>query len=172
MKKIVALTKNERFDTMRGWFAYQLHKQMLLDDSIWVVVADLGYKMFDRIREDFPERFINVGAEQAMLGIGIGLALEGKKPFLYSITPFILYRPFETIRNYLEKEKIPVRLIAAGRGKDYLHDGQSHWAEEDRKILKIFKNISSFWPKNKQEIPGIVKEMVNKNKPFYLNLVK
>ncbi len=162
-----------RFDSMRGWFAYELYNQMVKDKNTWLVTGDLGYKMFDFIKKDFPERFINVGsAEQAMLGVGIGLALEGKKPFVYSITPFLLYRPFETIRNYVNGESIPVRLIGSGRGMDYFHDGFSHWAKEDKKIIKIFKNITPVWPKTKEEIPGIVSKMVKVSKPWYLNLRK
>ena len=95
---------------MRKCFADALHSQMAENRKIWVITADLGYKMWDRVREDYPDRFINVGAaEQVMVGIGIGLALEGKIPILYSITPFLLYRPFESIRNYIDREKIPVK---------------------------------------------------------------
>jgi transketolase len=50
---------------------------------------------------------------------------------VYSITPFVLYRPFEWIRNYLDHEKIPVKLVGGGRDKDYGYLGFSHWAEED-----------------------------------------
>lgn len=157
----------------RGFFAHELYKQMNLNKNIWVVTADLGYGMFDFIKRDFPERFINVGAaEQAMIGVVIGLALEGKIPFAYSITPFLLYRPFETIRNYVDKEKIPVRLVGSGRDRDYSKDGFSHWAMEDKEVMKILKNIRSFWPETKEEVPALVKKMVKINSPWYINLRK
>jgi transketolase len=160
-----------RHDSMRGWFAYELYKQMVKDERIWLIVGDLGYKAFDYIRRDFPERFINCGAaEQAMTGIAVGIALNGKIPIVYSITTFLLYRPFETVRNYINYEKIPVKLIGGGRDKDYLHDGISHWAEEDRKVMKIFGNIKTLWPENKEEIPQIVDKMINDQNPWYLNL--
>jgi transketolase len=160
-----------RHDSMRGWFAYELYKQMTKDERIWLIVGDLGYKAFDYIRRDFPERFINCGAaEQAMTGIAVGLALNGKIPFVYSITTFLLYRPFETIRNYINYEKIPVKLVGGGRNKDYIHDGISHWAEEDKKVMKIFGNINSLWPEVKEEIPQIVEKMICDNNPWYLNL--
>lgn len=155
----------------RDFFARELYKQMKKNKNIWVVTGDLGYGILDRIRKDFPERFINVGAaEQSMIGIAIGLALEGKIPFAYSITPFLIYRPFETIRNYINREKIPVRLIGSGRGKDYSKDGFSHWPLENKKIMKIFKNIKSYWPETKEEIPNLVKKMVEINIPWYVNL--
>jgi transketolase len=163
-----------RHDSQRGYFAYALYQAMKENKDIWLVVGDLGYKVFDAHFRDFPDRCINTGAaEQAMMGIGIGLALEDKIPFVYSITPFLLYRAFEMIRNYIDHEKIPVKLIGSGRDRDYLHDGFSHWAEEDKIILKkIFTNIQGGWPQEKEDIPGIVKQMIRNKKPYYINLRK
>lgn len=156
---------------MRRLFADLIYQHMQKNKNIWVVSGDLGYKMWDSIRRDFPERFINAGAaEQAMMGIAVGLALEGKIPIIYSITTFLLYRPFETIRNYINYEKIPVKLIGAGRDKDYFHDGISHWAEEDREVMKVFKNIKSLWPEEDDNLEKIVKQMINDKNPWYLNL--
>ena len=158
---------------MRRCFVNMLHEKMHVNKKIWVITADLGYKMWDEIKIDYPNRFINVGAaEQAMIGIGIGLALEGKIPFLYSITPFLLYRPFETIRNYINNEKIPVKLIGAGRNRDYCHDGFSHWSEEDKKIMKILSNIEPRWPEENSEIPDLIEEAIVNKHPYYINLKK
>ncbi|MDO8658186.1 MAG: hypothetical protein Q7K55_05570 [Candidatus Levybacteria bacterium] len=160
-----------RHNSMRGWFAYELYRQMLRDEKIWVIVGDLGYKMLDYIKRDFKNRFVNAGAsEQAMMGIAVGLALEGKIPIVYSITTFLLYRPFETIRNYVNYEKIPVKLIGSGRNKDYAHDGISHWAQEDKDIMNIFGNIEAKWPETFEEIPNLVDDMIKSNKPWYINL--
>ncbi|MCU0666693.1 MAG: hypothetical protein MUF05_06340 [Candidatus Omnitrophica bacterium] len=158
---------------MRRCFADALHDKMSRNDKIWVVTGDLGYKMWDKIRADYPGRFINTGAaEQAMMDISVGLALSGKIPFVYSITPFLLYRPFETIRNYINNEMIPVKLVASGRNKDYLHDGFSHWAEEDKKVMQIFSNITGLWPEDNSQILSMVEEMANNPKPYYINLIK
>ncbi|MCL5070650.1 MAG: hypothetical protein M1308_07115 [Actinobacteria bacterium] len=160
-----------RHNSQRGWFVYELYNQMLKNKNIWMITGDLGYKMFDFIKRDFSDRFINVGAsEQSMIGIAVGLALQKKIPFVYSITPFLIYRPFETIRNYLHHEKIPVRLIGSGRNKDYKHDGISHWAKEDKKLMRILSNIEARWPDSNEEIPALVEEMVNIDKPWYSNL--
>ncbi|MCL5069930.1 MAG: hypothetical protein M1308_03415 [Actinobacteria bacterium] len=160
-----------RHNSQRGWFAYSLYNQMLKNQNIWVVTGDLGYHVLDFIKRDFPDRFINVGAaEQSMIGIAVGLALQNKIPFVYSITPFLLYRPFETLRNYLHHESIPVKLVGSGRDKDYTHEGISHWAEEDRELMSILKNIEARWPETKEEIHQVVKEMVKINKPWYINL--
>ena len=163
--------KKQQAIQMRAFFADCIHKKMKKNKNIYVVVNDLGYKMWDKVRKDFPDRFINVGAaEQTLIGVGIGLALSNKIPIVYSITTFLLYRPFETIRNYIHYDKIPVRLVGSGRNKDYIHDGISHWAEEDKKIMAILKNINSCWPEDIRDIPKLVDKMVTINKPWYINL--
>ena len=163
--------KKQHITSIRAHFAECIHKEMLKNDAIYVVVNDLGYKMWDPIRKDFPERFINVGAaEQTLIGVGIGLALSGKIPIVYSITSFLLYRPFETIRNYLHYEKIPVKLIGAGRDRDYVHDGISHWAEEDKEVMKLLGNITSYWPEDQEEVTKLVKKMLASKNAWYINL--
>ena len=163
--------KQQQFTSMRALFADCIRKEMKKNKNIYVIVNDLGYKMWDKIRKDFPNRFINVGAaEQTQIGVGVGLALSGKIPIVYSITTFLLYRPFETIRNYLQYEKIPVKLIGSGRDKDYIHDGISHWAEEDKEVMKILGNIKSYWPNDVKEIAPLVKKMLKNDKPYYINL--
>lgn len=144
---------------------------MQKNDRIWVLCGDLGYRLWDTIRDEFPERFLNCGAsEQAMVDIACGLAIEGKIPIVYTATTFLLYRPFEGIRNYIDHEKLNVKLIGSGRGRDYTHDGWSHWAQEDRKVMSLFENIASFWPETKEEIPSLVEDMLAKDKPYYINL--
>lgn len=150
---------------MRKEFAIQLHRLMTENSDVFFITGDLGYGLFDEIRKDFPGRFINTGAaEQTMMGIAVGLALESKIPFVYSITPFLLFRPFETIRNYISHESIPVIMVGSGRDDDYGHDGFSHWAGDDE-ILKQLPNIM-FIKENEFNLAEIVKS----GKPTYLNL--
>ena len=102
--------------SVRKRFTQLLYDEMTLDDRIVLVVGDLGWKHFDQLRLTYPDRFINVGAaEQLMVGASVGMALQGKIPVAYSMTPFTIYRPFEFIRNYLERDEIPVKLVGAGR---------------------------------------------------------
>ena len=127
---------------MRKEFATFLHKEMSYNDNIVLLTGDLGYGLWDRIKIDYPDRFYNVmSSEQLMVGAAVGLAMENLIPIVYSITPFVLYRPFELLRNYLDHENIPVKLVGGGRDKDYGYLGFSHWAEEDIKILSTLPDI-------------------------------
>jgi len=161
----------KKHDSQRGWFAYELHKQMKKDKDIVLLCLDLGFGVFNDHFKDFPDRCFNLGAsEQAGIGIAVGMALEGKKPFVYSIAPFLLYRPFEAIRNYIHYEKVPVCLVASGRGKDYLEDGYSHWSEEAKQVLDVLFNIEQYWPKTKEKIPAMVEKIIKSNKPSFISL--
>ena len=157
--------------SVRKAFVPLLFDLMKENESVYFVTGDLGYGHFDHFRTEFPDRFINVGAaEQLLVGVGIGLALEGKIPVCYSMTPFILYRPFEFIRNYVDYESIPVKLVGSGRDKDYDWLGWSHWATDDVEHTSGFKNISKYWPKDSDEIKEKFNEILLNNKPVYLNL--
>jgi transketolase len=155
---------------MRKKFFELLHKKMAEDENVYFITADLGFGLADKIREDFPERFFNVGAaETCAMGVGVGLALSGKIPIVYSITPFLLWRAAETIRLYLNHESIPVKLVGSGRNDDYKHDGFSHDATDDMDLLLLFPNIIGRWP-DEHSLERDVENLFNENKPFYLNL--
>jgi transketolase len=158
---------------MRRDFENLLYEKMAKNADIYLITGDLGYGLWDRIRDTYPNRFFNVGSsEMAMMGMAIGLAMEGKIPFVYSITPFAIYRPFEMIRNYLDHEKITVNIVGGGRDKDYGYLGFSHWAEDDRRIMSSFDNIRTFHPNSEYELRNCVEEIFNIPKPTYLNLKK
>lgn len=161
----------KRHESMRGWFAYELCQQMKKNKDIILLTGDLGYKVFDTIREELSDQFYNTGAaEQAMMGIACGLAISGKIPIVYSITPFLLYRPFETLRTYVNHEKLSVILVGSGRDDDYKHDGFSHYAGDDKQIIKTLTNIRCHWPEAKEDIPELLEIVLKDNKPCYINL--
>jgi transketolase len=150
-----------------------LANSMAQDPSIRVITADLGFGVLDQIRSEFPDRFYNVGAaEQLLIGAGVGLAEEGKIPVCYSMSSFLLYRPFEFLRNYVNAESIPVKLIGSGRDKDYSHDGLSHWAHDDEIVLQALPNIKIYKPKDIAELESVFPEFINSKEPAYLNLTR
>ena len=67
--------------------------------DIWLLTGDLGFGVLDKIKDDYPKRFLNMGvAEQNMIGVAAGMAKCGLTPIVYSITPFLIYRAYEFIR--------------------------------------------------------------------------
>ena len=156
---------------MRKDLAKLLFDAMESNPNIYLITGDLGYGLWDKVRDNYPDRFYNVGSsEMAMMGAAIGLAMEGKIPYVYSITPFAIYRPFEMIRNYLDHENIPVNIIGGGRDKDYGYLGFSHWSHDDKKIMSVFPNVISSWPENEEELVNCFNFSLKKQSPTYINL--
>ena len=155
---------------MRVEFKHLLYNSIKNNKKIKVITADLGYKMWDDIKTDFPDNFINVGAsEQLMLGICVGLSYEGYIPIAYSITPFLLYRGFEIIRNYLHKERANVKLVGSGMYDDYKHDGFSHHDFTAEKIMNIL-DIKCYLPNNKEDLISLYNGWLNEETPSFLGL--
>jgi transketolase len=158
---------------MRREFAELLLNEMKLNPDMYLITGDLGYGLWDNIRDTYPDRFYNVGSsEMSMMGIAIGLAMDNKIPFVYSITPFAIYRPFEMIRNYINHENIPVKILGGGRNEDYGYLGFSHWASEDISVLSVFENITLFKPNTQDELNSAFQFSINNNSPVYINLKK
>lgn len=156
---------------MRKIFANLLLNEMAINKDIHLITGDLGYGLWDDIKNTYPDRFHNVGSsEMVMMGIAIGLAMDNKIPYVYSITPFSIYRPFEMIRNYLDHEGIPVNIVGGGRDKEYGYLGFSHWGHDDKRIMGVFDNIRTMYPESNIELEECFKYTLTKSKPTYLNL--
>src|SRR5260221_9933958 len=101
----------------RNFFDYII-EVMTDNPDIWFISAGLGWPRTDELSDKYPDRFIQTEAsEQTACDIAVGLAYEGKIPFIYTITPFYL-RAFETLRTYFNHEKLHVCLVGAGRNDD------------------------------------------------------
>lgn len=156
---------------MRKLFGELLNQSMSEDEKIWLLTGDLGFGVLDNTRQKHPSRSYNVGAaEQLMLGAAVGLAHNNKIPICYSITPFVIFRPFEYLRNFLDHENTSVKLVGAGRDQDYGNLGFSHWATDDDKALSMFSSIKKFKPNTDQELKDCWNDFLYNDKPCYLNL--
>ena len=120
-------------------------------DDVFFVTADFGSPVLDQIRERYPQRFINVGiAEQNLINVSAGLALEGFKVFAYAIAPFITMRCFEQIRVNLALlstvRPMNVSLIGVGAGYSYVVSGPTHQCYEDITLMRSLPNMQIFSP--------------------------
>jgi transketolase len=156
---------------MRKRFTELLPQYIEKDKNIFFLTADLGFRLWDTIETNSPDNFIKMGAsEQLMIGAAVGLAYDGKIPICYSISTFLINRPFEWIRNYVNYENLPVKLVGSGRDKDYPHDGKTHWADDDEQILSPFTNIKILKPQSEKELEYMFDEFIYSPYPIYLNL--
>ena len=73
---------------MRRSFGKMINELAKKDDKIYLIVGDIGYRVFDDFRKYHPKRFFNLGiCEQSIISVASGMALEGLKPWgLYNNT--------------------------------------------------------------------------------------
>ena len=160
---------------MRNIFAETLYKCAKKDKRIHIVTADISPAgSMESFRNNYPDRFINVGvAEQAMIGVAAGLAMRKKKPFAYTIATFSLYRPFEMIRDDICYQNLPVTIVGMGAGTIYANLGGTHLTQEDISIAKSLPNMKIICPCDPLELKEAVKFCATKNKsPTYLRIGK
>lgn len=155
---------------MRRQFGKTLVELAEKDINIYLIVGDIGYGIFDEFRNKFCNRFINLGiCEQSMISIAAGMALEGLKPYVFTITPFLIERPFEQVKLDIDQQNVNVKLVGYA---DYPTQGPTH-AEIDAKwLMAKFTNISSYFPKNAEEARNALIDSYIHNKPAFISLKK
>ncbi|MBL18572.1 MAG: transketolase [Flavobacteriaceae bacterium] len=160
---------------MRNTFAKTFFNEAKSDERLSIVVADISPAgAMSEFRKEFPNRFINTGvAEQIMIGMVAGMAMQGLKPFAYTIATFSLYRPFEFIRDDLCYQNLPVTIVGIGGGVTYSSLGSTHHAQEDIAIARAVPNLSVIAPCDPFETEKATQFCVKQeNGPIYLRLGK
>ncbi len=158
---------------MRTTFIHTLIDYARANERIWLLVGDLGYSVVEPFREEFPDRFINVGvAEQNMTGIASGLAISGKVVFTYSIANFPTLRCLEQIRNDVCYHRANVKIVAVGGGFAYGAQGMTHHATEDLAIMRALPNMIVIAPGDPVETALATRAVAKWPGPCYMRLGK
>ena len=158
---------------MRDVLLERIWKEMAVNEKIFFVSADFGSPVLDKIRADFPDRFTNVGiAEQNLINISAGLALEGYTVFAYAIAPFITMRCFEQIRVSLallsEVRPMNVNLIGVGAGFSYVVSGPTHQCYEDLTLMRGLPNFEVLSPSDHITADSLFDRCMGRIGPKYL----
>ncbi|OGP66762.1 MAG: transketolase [Deltaproteobacteria bacterium RBG_19FT_COMBO_43_11] len=167
------LTKEPR--VLRDIFIEKIHKKMETDESIFFLSADFGSPALDSLRDEFKNRFINVGiAEQNLINIAAGLALEGFTVYAYAIAPFLTMRAYEQIKMNLSLlshiREINVNLIGVGVGLSYDVTGPTHHCLEDISIMRVFPNMVIYSPSDYSSLGQFIDYSIKVKKPKYIRL--
>lgn len=160
---------------MRDELLQSVLDAMGTDPDVVFISADFGSPVLDRIREQYPDRFVNVGiAEQNLINVSTGFALEGSKVFAYAIAPFITMRCYEQIRVNLailsEIRDLNVNLVGVGAGFSYVVSGPTHQCFEDISIMRTLPNVEVLSPSDWQSARRMVPYCLNAAHPKYLRL--
>ena len=158
---------------MRKTFIDELVKCATKNKKIILVVNDLGYGVVEKFARLFPKQFINAGvAEQNMMGLAAGLAMDNNHVFVYSIGNFPTFRCAEQIRNDIDYHKLPVTIVNVGAGISYGNLGYTHHSIQDYALMRSMPNILISSPSNKEETKKSLKYLITNPQPSYLRLSK
>lgn len=142
------------------------------DADVKLLTADLallsGMKGYV---QKHPEQFLNVGiAEQNMIGIAAGLALEGKCVFATTYASFIAVRSLEFVRHNVAYLNTNVKIIGGTAGVAAAKSGISHWATEDLAFMRTMPNMIVFSPCDALEAYKVMKYAASIKAPVYIRL--
>ena len=156
---------------MRDSFVNSIYKVTKVNNNVLCMVGDLGAYLLRNYIKDFPSNYYNLGAAEAnMVGVAAGLAMSGKIPFVYSITPFITARTYEQIKLDICLHDANVKLVGVGSGVSYGTMGSTHHSLEDIAIMRVLPNMVVISPADPLEVEEAVFAAMKHNGPVYIRL--
>ncbi|PAF44655.1 transketolase C-terminal domain-containing protein [Helicobacter sp. 11S02629-2] len=158
---------------MRKTFIDSLMNIADIDKDVVLITSDMGFSVLEPFFEAFPDRALNCGiAEQNAVSLASGLALMGKKPYVYTISPFLSGRAFEQVKLDVAYMETNVKLVGIGAGFTYGFAGATHHAIEDIALMRCIPNMIVCAPGDNNEAKHIITKSINTPSPMYIRIGK
>ena len=141
-------------------------------ESVMLLTADLALLSgMDRFKNSYPDKFFNVGiAEQNMIGIAAGLAMDGNCVFATTYASFIAVRSLEHVRQHLAHMQCNVKIVGSAAGVVAAKSGISHWATEDIAFIRALPNIMLLSAADSLEAIKMAEYAASVDTPIYIRL--
>ena len=151
-------------------FGMGLLESMKEGRDVVVVSSDMARPAgLGRFITSYPDRFYNVGiAEQNMVGIGAGLASEGKKVIVTAQAAFVSMRSNEQVRQYLGYMKSNMVAVGIGAGFALTFFGNTHYAIEDIAVLRSIPGLTIFSPSDAGQAAKVLCAAIDLDGPSYI----
>lgn len=143
------------------------------DPRVIYIYGDVGFSFVEDFIKRFPNQSLNAGAaEQTMMGLAAGLSFQGWKPYVYTMIPFIVFRPYEQVRNDICHQNANVKLFGVQGGPSYGFLGMSHniFDDEDKKLLGHLPNINCYFPEDEQMVKDLMQVEYEREGPAYFRI--
>jgi len=159
--------------TMRAQMGLTIEALMDADPRLAVVLADISVGYFEQAASRHPGRILSLGImEQTAVSLAAGLALEGFIPVVHSITPFVVERPFEQIKDDFCYQRLGGNFISTGASYDYGTDGTTHYGMGDVPILRTLPGMEIVVPGTAREFDRLFREAYADGAPTYFRLAE
>lgn len=143
------------------------------DERVLLVIGDMGFQHMQDYITRFPKQFLNIGVlEQTMMGAVFGLSTSGWKPYVYTMTNFIIFRPYEQLRNDICHQNANVKLFGVGGDVGYNFMGYGHnvATDEEEQLLSHLPNLNRYYPTTDEQTKGIMEEEYLRSGPSFMRL--
>lgn len=158
---------------IRDAFFDRLYALAAKDPNVIFLTADMGAFSLNRFKADLSRQYINVGvAEQNLVSIAAGLALTGKKVFIYTIAPFVTQRCYEQIKIDICSMRLPITIIGSGPGITYSSDGPTHHAVQDVAMMRALPGMTILNPADSVTAAAAARIAYRSEEPVYVRIDK
>lgn len=156
-------------DTRSG-FGVALLELGRTNPNVVALCADLtGSLKMNEFKNEFPERFIQVGiAEANMMGIAAGMTIGEKIPFTGTFANFSTGRVYDQIRQSIAYSNKNVKICASHAGITLGEDGATHQILEDIGLMKMLPGMTVINTCDYNQTKAATIEISKYNGPVYL----
>jgi len=143
-----------------------------INSDIIAVTSDArGSVTLTKFAEELPKQFIEVGiAEQNAVGVGAGLALTGKIPFVCGPACFYSARSYEQIKIDVAYSKSNVKIIGVSGGVSYGALGSSHHSLNDIAAMRALPGLTVILPCDVALTEKMTEELVKYDGPVFVRV--
>lgn len=142
------------------------------NDQVVALSADVFNSDFSYMfAEAYPERFFNVGiAEQALVDVAVGFALNGYIPFANTFAAFFATRAVEMVRTHACYGRAKIKMMAAYAGLSDSFDGPTHHTVTDLAIMRSLPHMTVVVPSEAGSLAGLLPQIAAWDGAVYCRL--
>ena len=156
---------------MRAELAKLCFETVKTDVKSVVMVGDISHFLLRETEQIAPDRFYNIGiCEQSMIGMASGMAIEGMRPIVHTIAPFLVERAHEQIKVDLGYQHTEVTVVTVGGTYDYSDLGCTHHCYNDIALMKSIPNMEVYEPGTPKEFRELFTQTWGNGNPKYFRL--
>ena len=153
---------------MRRKFADICSDLITRDEKSVIMLGDISHFLLRDTEAKAPERFFNIGiCEQSMVSMASGMAMEGLRPIIHTIAPFLVERAYEQIKVDLGYQNTDVTIVTVGGTYDYSDLGCTHHCYNDIALMRSIPNMQVYEPGSPKEFEQLFNQTWNNGSPRY-----
>ncbi len=141
-------------------------------ENVSVLTADLSrFSGLERCAAKYPDKFYNVGiAEQNMVGIAAGMAMEGVQAYITTYAPFVTYRCADQVRHLMGNMNLNIKAVGSSAGLTSGWSGTALLSINDIAFMRSIPNMTVLSPADCSEAIKMMTAMSEIDGPCYLRL--